>query len=579
MADYETLLRVAAGDEPADLVIRDVTLLNVVTREVYPATIGVCDDTIAYVTSPDDPKCAGRQVIEGRGLWAAPGLIDSHMHIESTHVTPPFFAAAIVPRGVTTVAQDPHEMANVIGTAGVDYLREASRGLPLRVLTFVSTCVPAVPGLETSGAAFDAAEVNALLDKPDTIGLAEVMDYWGVIRRSPRMNRIVQAGRARKAILTGHIRIQGQRELNTYLAAGIDSDHEFLTPEGILARSRLGMTIEICCTRNRDNIPAAVESWRQRGHIENVAFVTDDMPPQELVKEGHLDRGVRRAIQLGMAPVDAVRAATLVPARRLRRYDLGQIAPGRTADILLISDLSQFTVSQVISNGRLVAADGRMLVELRAGVPVPPQARHSVHLEPFSAADFAVPAQGRQVTAHVLTARARGPLQDVPLLVEAGQVAWQAHPDLALVSVWHRHGLNHNHSFTLIAGTGLRAGALATTYAHDSHNLLVLGRDPADMAAAANALRECGGGYAAVSSGQVCALAALPVAGMLAECAVDELSGDFEAFERAAADLGVAENPLGLLTSLPLPVVPRFRPTDMGLVDVEQQKLVPAFEA
>ncbi|HEY9087501.1 MAG TPA: amidohydrolase family protein, partial [Anaerolineaceae bacterium] len=310
MAKYERLLRVALGEEPADLVIRGATLLNVVTRDSYPATIGICEDTIAYVTTPDDPRTAGKEVIEAAGLWAAPGLIDSHMHIESTHVTPQHFADAVVPRGVTTVAQDPHEMANVLGAEGVAYMRDAAAGLPLRVLTFVPTCVPAVPGLETAGAEFGAREVETLLDGPNTIGLAEVMDYWGVIRQSERISQIVQAGLRSGKIITGHIRGLGGRELNTYLAAGVDSDHEVLTPEGIVARSRLGMTVEICCSQHRDNIPQAVESWKQRGHLENVVFVTDDVPPNELVQSGHLDRGVRRAIALGMDPVDAVRAAS-----------------------------------------------------------------------------------------------------------------------------------------------------------------------------------------------------------------------------------------------------------------------------
>ena len=266
MAEYHRLLRVSRGDEPADLVIKNAQLLNVLTRDVYPATIGICEDTIAYVTEPDDAHCEGHQIIDGTGMWVAPGLIDSHMHIESTHATPDHFANAVVPRGVTTVAQDPHEMANVLGIEGVEYMIRASRGLPLRVLTFVPTCVPAVPGLETSGASFTATEVSALLDDPNTIGLAEVMDYWGVIRQSPRITEIVKMGQQRGVILTGHIRGLGGRELNTYLAAGIDSDHEYLTPEGIVARSRLGMTVEICCSMHRDNIPQAVESWRRRGH-------------------------------------------------------------------------------------------------------------------------------------------------------------------------------------------------------------------------------------------------------------------------------------------------------------------------
>jgi len=245
VAEYRRLLRVALGEEPADLVIRNGTLVNVLTRDSYPATVGLCGDTIAYVSEPGDVHCPAREVLDASGMWLVPGLIDSHMHIESTHATPEHFANAVLPLGVTTVAQDPHEMANVLGTDGVRYMIAASRGLPLRVLTFVPTCVPSVPGLETSGASFGVAEVVELLGEPGTIGLAEVMDYWGVIRQEPRVSNIVKAGRERGMILTGHIRGLEGRELNTYLAAGIDSDHELLSMEGILSRSRLGMTVEI----------------------------------------------------------------------------------------------------------------------------------------------------------------------------------------------------------------------------------------------------------------------------------------------------------------------------------------------
>lgn len=577
MAEYHRLLRVSRGDEPADLVIKNAQLLNVLTRDVYPATIGICEDTISYVTEPDDAHCEGSRIIDATGMWVAPGLIDSHMHIESTHATPDHFANAVVPRGVTTVAQDPHEMANVLGIEGVEYMIRASRGLPLRVLTFVPTCVPAVPGLETSGASFAAEEVSALLDDPNTIGLAEVMDYWGVIRQSTRITEIVKAGRQRGVILTGHIRGLGGRELNTYLAAGIDSDHEYLTPEGIVARSRLGMTVEICCSMHRDNIPQAVESWRRRGHLEQVVFVTDDIPPHELVQEGHLDRGVRKAISLGMSPVDAVRAATLLPARRLRRHDMGAVAPGRTADVLVLGDLHSFQVHLTITSGVIVAQDGVMIAAAKSPCPPPDRAMASVRLTPPDPDDFVIRGPGRQVTAQVLAQRGRA-LRPRSLPLIEGIVPWQEDPDLALAAVWHRHGLNENRSAVLISGTGLRSGALATTYAHDSHNLVIVGRNPRDMAAAARALIDSGGGYVVVSDGRVQALAALPVAGVLADQPVSDLARGFQSFIEAAAALGVVENPIGLLTSLPLPVVPNFRPTDVGLVDVERQEVIPAFE-
>ncbi len=574
MVEYERLLRVARGDDPADLVIRSGTLLNVVTRDSYPATVGICDDTIAYVTDPDDALVTGRRTIDADGMYLAPGLIDSHMHIESTHATPEHFAAAVVPRGITTVAQDPHEMANVLGIDGVRYMIEASQGLPLRVLTFVPTCVPSVPGLETSGAEFTAKEVGELLDHADTIGLAEVMDYWGVIRQSPRITEIVKAGRKRGVILTGHIRGLGGRELNTYLAAGIDSDHEFLSPEGITARARLGMTVEICCTLHRDNIAAAVESWKTHGHLEGVVFVTDDIPPHELVREGHLDRGVRRAICLGMSPVDAVRAATWAPARRLRRPDLGCIAPGRRADLLVVDDIKAFHVHLTIASGEIVAEDGKMLVPPAPKVAPTASMRSSVRLGPTDAHDFSMcSSSAPEVATTVLTQRGRG-LETQNLRVEDGRVLWQDHADLAMATVWHRHGHNANRFAILISGSGLQRGALATTYAHDSHNLVVIGRDPDSMALAANTLIASGGGYVAVSDGQVDAMASLPVAGLLSSRPVTALASEFQQFIEAASNLGVDEDPLGLLTSLPLPVVPKYRPTDMGLVDVDKQRII-----
>ena len=577
MANYQRLLRVARGDELADLVIHNAMLLNVATRDQHPATVGICEDVIAYVTAPNDSHREGRQVIDATGQWIAPGLIDSHMHIESTHVTPDHFANAVLPLGITTVAQDPHEIANVLGMEGVKYMMSASRGLALRVLTFVPTCVPAVPGLETSGACFGAQEVASLLREPGAIGLAEVMDYWGVIRQSPRISEIVKVGRERGVILTGHIRGLNGRELNTYLAAGIDSDHEWLTPEGILARARLGMTVEICCCAHRDNIEAAVESWRQRGHLEGAVFVTDDIPPHELVRGGHLDRGVRKAIALGRAPVDAVRAATLAPAQRLRRYDLGMVAPGRTADLIVLSDLRSFQVHLTIASGTLVARDGAMVQPAQSSSPPPDSAPFSVHVDPPSSRDYALCGTGHHAAAQVLTQRGRS-LERRMLPVEQGRISWQGQPDLALAAVWHRHGRNRNRFAALISGTGLREGALATTYAHDSHNLVVVGRNPEDMALAARTLIASGGGYAAVAHGQILALAALPVAGILAARPVSELAREFGQFTQAAAGLGLTDNAIGLLTSLPLPVVPSFRPTDMGLVDVEKQIIIPAFE-
>ncbi len=405
------------------------------------------------------------------------------------------------------------------------------------------------------------------------IGLAEVMDYWGVINQSPRITEIVKAGKRRSTIITGHIRRLHGRELNTYLAAGIESDHEHLTAEGILERTRLGMVVEIC----RDNIEAAVDSWHERGFLENVVFVTDDVPPHEVVQTGHLDLAVSRAIELGMDPVDAVRAATLVPARRLHRYDLGAIAPGRIADILIIRELHLFDVHLTISSGIVVARDGEMIVPIESHDRPPPEALQSVRIDPPNPDAFVIRGSGHHAVAQVIADRGQE-IQRRVLPVRDGILAWQEYADLALAMVWHRHGLNRNHAAALISGTGLRHGALATTYAHDSHNLVVIGRNPADMAVATQILITSGGGYVAVCDAQVLALVALPIAGILADRPVPELARDFQSFTRAAAELGIDEDPIGLITSLALPVLPSYRLTDLGLVDVQHQTIIPAFE-
>lgn len=578
MALYSRLLKVALGEEPADILVVGAQLINVVTRDIYPVTVGICEDTIAFVDDADtDIKREALMTIDASGKWLAPGLIDSHMHIESTHLTPEFFSDAVVPLGVTTVVQDPHEITNVLGIPGIDYMINASKGLPLRVLTLAPTCVPSVPGFETAGATIDENDMHQLLNREDVIGLAEVMDYWGVIRQEPRVTAIIKEGLQSKKLITGHIRGLDGPELNTYLAAGIESDHEFLSEAGILYRSRLGMIVEICCTKHRDNIQAAVESWRSRGHLSNVVFVTDDIPPNELIKEGHLDRGVRRAIALGMAPEDALRAATFEPALRLRRADLGQIAPGKAADILVISDLDQFVVQQVIVNGSVVARDGQMLSDTKSRLPVPDYAYQTVRLTVPKPSNFIVPAEGTSVKANVLVNRGRDELEEMHLPVVDGAVNWQIRSDLSLVAVFHRHGMNENKNMVLIKDSGLSEGAIGTTYAHDSHNMVIIGRNEADMACVAEDLLAMGGGYSAAQDGKIIGQVALPIAGIMASADVKSVAKGFDAFIQAAEALGVKTNPVGLLTSLCLPVVPRYRPTDCGLVDVAKQRFVAPF--
>jgi adenine deaminase len=525
----------ARGDQPFDILITGGTLIDMVTGERRAADIGLVGPMIASVHAPGSRSDAG-QVVDATGAFISPGLIDTHMHIESSMVTPATYAATVLARGVTTVVWDPHEFGNVNGVDGVRWAVEAVKDLPLRVITLAPSCVPSAPGLEVAGADFDAETIEEMLYWPKIAGLAEMMNMRGVIDRDPRTSGIVQAALASEKLVCGHGRGLAGADLAAFMAAGIGSDHEVISGEDLLAKIRAGLTIEMRGSHDH-LLPEFVEALNTLPHLpQTLTLCTDDVFPDDLIDGGGLDDVVRRLVRYGMAPEWALRAATLNAAMRLHRRDLGLIAAGRRADIAIFEDLADFRARTVFASGTIVAQDGEMIVSVEQADPTP--LLGSVKLQPLKADDFRLQSEGRRVRLATI---------DKPRFTQWGQTEADVVDGFVVppegtthIAVTHRHGrVDSRTRLGFMRQWGEWKGAFATSLAHDSHNLTVFGADPADMAAAANAVIASGGGMAVAEHGKVTVLLPLPLSGLVSEAPVKEVADGFRAI-RAAMD-GIAD--------------------------------------
>ena len=562
--DQEALahrIAVARGDREADLVLRGAKVLSVFTGELLPADVAVAGEYIAGLGSYH-----GREEFDASGLILLPGFIDAHMHIESTKLMVDQFARAVLPSGTTTVVLDPHEIANVFGVEGIRALLAAAGEMPLDYYVMVSSCVPAGP-FESSAFTLGAADIAGLLEsEPRAIGLAEVMDFPGVVRGDPAVLAKIGLVRAAGLHVDGHAPGLTGNGLNAYLAAGVGSDHECTTFDEALEKRRLGMQIMLREGSATRNLEALIPMVIAHGPA-NCMLCTDDCEPDLLLREGHMNRVIRKAVSLGCPPADAVTMATLHAARWHRLTGHGAVAPGYLADMVAVEDLERFAPVRVWKRGQLVAQDGRAIGVARAAVP--DWMRGSVHVPELTGSDFEIHARGE---IHVIGVES-GTIVTPDLIREAavsdGAAVADPAADLAKVAVIERHHRTGRIGLGFVTGFGLRRGALASTHAHDAHNLVVVGVDDDDMATAANRLAELGGGQVAVAAGQVLAELPLPIGGLVSDKTAEEVAAAAERLGQVvSASLGATlPAPLMAMSFLALSVVPELKITDLGLID------------
>ena len=565
-ASADTIARRIAqgrGREPADLVVKGVRLFDLVTGALVETDIAVCGDTIVGTYG----RYEGRTVLHGQGRIAVPGFIDAHLHVESSLVTPLEFDRCVLPHGVTTAICDPHEMANVLGTAAFDYFLACAERTVMDLRVQLSSCVPATH-LETAGAAIPAADLARYKHHPKVIGLAEFMNFPGVLGADPGCLAKLEAFADRP--IDGHAPLVGGVDLNGYAAAGIRTDHEATTADEALEKIRKGMTVLI----REGSVSKDLAALAPLLTVETspfLAFCTDDRNPLDVAEEGHIDGLIRMAIARGVPPLAAYRSASLTAARAFGLGDRGMIAPGYRADIVLIDALDSCAVLDVVSAGRIVE---EALFAARA--PVAPIGLDSMRARRVAAEDLAVPDPGREVPViGVVPGRIITEHLAMELPASEGAVWPDAAQDVAKVCVVERHGHNGNIGRGFVRGFGLQRGAIASSIGHDSHNICVVGMDDADMALAVNHLATIGGGFAVVDRGAVLADLPLPVAGLMSDRSHEEVGAALLPLRVAARALGVTlAEPFLQVAFLPLPVIPHLKITDRGMVDVDRMELI-----
>ena len=558
--DLARRLAVARGDEPADLVVRGGKVLSVFTREWLECDVAVCDGVIAGLGSYD-----GDEILDAQGAYVAPGLIDAHLHLETTKLLPSEFARLVLPLGTTAVVADPHEIANVLGTDGVHWLVDVCEHLPLDVYFTASSCVPA-SSFESPRRPFTPGDLASLLRRTRVIGLAEMMNFPGVISGDPdELAKLAVAGGVH---VDGHAPGVLGLELQAYAAAGIRSDHEAFTAEEGRERLRAGLWLlirEASAARNlRALVPLVAEFGPGR-----MAFCTDDREPEHIAADGHVNAIVRDAVALGVSPAEALTMASHHPALWHGLSNLGAIAPGYAADLLILPDLERFLPAVVLKRGRAV--------EEIPQTPVPEWVRQSVRLPPVPATSFRIPWEGGAarviglVPGQIFTEA----LVEEPLVRDREAVS-DPDRDLAKIAVIERHLGTGRIGLGFVRGFGLLRGAFASTFSHDAHNLVVVGADDADMTRAVERVAELGGGLVVVDGGEVTAELPLPIAGLMSDLPLAEVIEAGEATVAAVHALGSeVESPFQSLAFLALSVIPSLKITDRGLVDVDRFELVP----
>ncbi len=564
-----TLIKVARGEEPADILLKNARVVNVFSGEIEETGVAITHSRVIGLGN-DYPA---HRVIDLNGKYIAPGFIDAHVHIESAMVPPFEFARAVVPHGTTSVIIDPHEIANVLGLEGIQYMLEASKYTPFSVYVMVPSCVPATH-LETNGGILRWSDLITFKNDPWVIGLGEMMNYPGVLYRDQEVLDKLRAFFNRR--IDGHAPGVTGRDLEAYVAAGIASDHECTNVAEAREKIRLGMRVMIREASNARNLKAllpVITPWNAR----RILFVTDDRFPSDLIDEGHIDFMLRTAIREGLDPITAIQIATLNAAEYFNLHDRGAIAPGRRADLVIFDDLHKINVEQVYRGGKLVARNGRVLPQEEP--PRRPPIRNSMNVN-WSKVDLRLRADGhKQVRVMGMVPEQLVTTQTIEdARIENGLVVSDVTRDILKIAVIERHQNTGNVGLGFVRGLGLERGAIGSSVAHDSHNIIVAGTNDDDMMTAARAIAAMQGGLVAVADGQVLARLPLPIAGLMSDQPLERVREELDDLEQAAHDLGCdIHGPFMALAFLALPVIPELKLTDKGLVDVNKFDFVSVF--
>jgi adenine deaminase len=574
------LVDVAMGRTPADMVIRNVRWVNVHSGEIIPGTdIAISAGRFAFV-GPDASHAIGpeTEVIDAVGRYALPGLCDAHMHVESGMITVTEFARAVIPHGTTSMFIDPHEIANVLGMPGVKLMHDEAAGLPINVFVQMPSCVPSAPGLENAGASLGPSEVREAMSWPNIIGLGEMMNFPGVIGGDANMLEEIGATQAAQKTVGGHY---ASRDLGLpfhgYVAAGPADDHEGTSLADCIARVRQGMRAMLRLGSAWYDVAAQIKAVTELGlDSRNFVLCTDDSHSGTLVNDGHMNRVVRHAIAQGLKPVTAIQMATINTAQHFGlERELGSITPGRRADVILTSDLVTLPVETVIAQGRVMSREGRLCVDI-APYDYPVSAKNTVRLgKTLTAGDFdiAAPAEATEVKARVIgVIENQAPTRalEASLRVSDGIVQMDGKADVCQIALVERHRGTGGVTNGFVSGFGYsKPCAMASTVAHDSHHIIVVGTDKDDMALATNRLGEVGGGVVVFSEGRELALVKLPIAGLMSDQRAEIVAKEANALIEAMRQCGCTLNNAYMQHSLlALVVIPELRISDLGLIDV-----------
>ena len=577
MQSDELKRRISAGrgDALADLVLKNARIVNVFTDEIDTADIAISGNRIVGVGAYH-----GRKEVDLHGKYVCPGLIDGHIHIESSMLCGPAFEQAVLPHGTTAVVTDPHEISNVAGLEGLDFMLETTKNLTLSVYFMLPSCVPATD-LDESGAVLNAEQLRPYYGDPRVLGLAELMNAYGTVRCDPKILQKIRDCTEAGKIVDGHAPLLSDKDLNAYIAAGVQSDHECSNIEEAMEKLRRGQYIMIREGTAAKNMEALMPLFREP-YCSRCMLVTDDKHPGDLLQGGHIDYIIRKAIAAGVDPVVAVRMGTLVPCQYFGLAHSGAVAPGYTADLIVLSDLEKFTVEQVYKKGKLVAQQGRMLHPAALTVDKARFARvfDSFNMDEITPEQLQLKQTGTRQRVICLTPHA--------LLTTEKIVPFCQHPGTApgvdvaqkivKLAVFERHHRSGHVGLGFLGNYGLQCGAVASSIAHDSHNLIVAGTNDADMVLAGNTVRKNKGGLAFALNGQVVGELPLPVAGLMSTESAETVEEKLQALKAALKAHGISEDIDAFMTLafVSLPVIPKLRLNTYGIVDVDAQRIVPA---